>query len=75
MSHSRKAVQARESLLAIMIILSAIIIETAYTASPAWYWLLLLNIPVIVLLSGKPKPMSTRVPRDYKKIKQVPWLQ
>ena len=75
MDNSRKKIQARESLLAIMFILSAIIIETAFTRGPTWYWLLILNIPAILLLSGKLKFRRNRTNRNLKKVKQMQWQQ
>lgn len=73
MHNSRNKVQARGSLLAIMIIFSGIIVETAYTAGSRWYWLLLLNIPVLLFF---PVPSNTRKSRnDFKKLKRVQWLQ
>jgi hypothetical protein len=75
MYNSRKSVQARGSLLAIMIIFSGIIVETAYTAGPRWYWLLLLNIPAIIFFPGKSISDSRKIKSDLKKIKQVEWLQ
>jgi len=73
MHNSRNKVQARGSLLAIMIIFSGIIVETAYTANPSWYWLLLLNIPVLLFFPVTSNPRKTR--NDFKKLKRVQWLQ
>jgi hypothetical protein len=75
MDNSRKKLQARESLLAIMIIFSAIIIETAFTSGSSWYWLLLLNIAGILLLSGKLKFRRKGMNGNLKKIKQIQWQQ
>jgi hypothetical protein len=75
MDNSRRNVQARESLLAILIILSGIIIETAYTSGPGWYALLLLNIPAIFLLTSRSKNRSQIKNRDFRKVKQLQWLQ
>ena len=75
MDNSRKKIQARESLLAIMFILSAIIIETAFTRGPTWYWLLILNIPAILIISGKLRFRMKRTNRNLKKVKQMQWQQ
>lgn len=72
MNTSRQKVQARKSLLAILIILTAIIIETGYTSGSQWYWWLFLIIPATILLTGKSNPWWKRYKRR-KNIKLIQW--
>jgi hypothetical protein len=75
MDNRREKVQARDSLLAIIILFSAIVMETAFTRGSTWYWLLFLNIPALLLISSKLKFRRKATNGDLKKLKQIQWQQ